>query len=165
MGILRLILICILCFSPLQSRAAPTLAINQHTQLSPDAVLDALHQYASSADWNNYFDLYLNKGVFIGTDASEHWDVTSFESYAKPTKGWRYMPTTRKLVRHNNVIVFDELLENQSYGLCRGTGTLIQTDNGWKIAQYHLSFPIPNGIAKSITKQINNYYKAGNKQN
>ncbi|GIU09649.1 hypothetical protein TUM4445_22440 [Shewanella sp. MBTL60-112-B2] len=29
---------------------------------------------------------------------------------------------------------------------------LIKTAHGWKIAQYHLSFPIPNAIA--ITQQI-----------
>ena len=50
--------------------------------------------------------------------------------------------------------LFDELLNSPSYGVSRGTGTLIKTNGEWKIAQYHLSFPIPNGIAKKITAEI-----------
>ena len=30
----------------------------------------------------------------------------------------------------------------------------VQTSEGWKIAQYHLSFPIPNDKAKRITSLI-----------
>ncbi|GIU51162.1 hypothetical protein TUM4438_39780 [Shewanella sairae] len=118
------------------------------------AVLDALNQYSSTADWDNYFALYDDKGIFIGTDVSEHWSKAEFESYARPTKGWRYDLTSRKMTLHGDVIWFDEILHSPSYGVSRGTGTLIKTDLGWKIAQYHLSFPIPNSIAKSITKQI-----------
>ncbi|MGM8892316.1 nuclear transport factor 2 family protein, partial [Psychrobacter sp. 1Y1] len=77
-----------------------------------------------------------------------------FEQYARPTKGWRYDLTSRKMTQHGDVIWFDEILSNPSYGVSRGTGTLIKTTKGWKIAQYHLSFPIPNAIAKSITQQI-----------
>lgn len=127
------------------------------SQLTPDGLLDAIHHYAAEADWDNYFELYLKKGIFIGTDASEHWDKQTFSNYARPTKGWRYKPTQRKLTQHGNVIVFDELLVNSSYGECRGTGTLIKTRAGWKVAQYHLSFPIPNEIAKEITQKIKAY--------
>ncbi|MCG9729183.1 nuclear transport factor 2 family protein [Shewanella sp. Isolate13] len=118
------------------------------------AVLDALNQYSSAADWDNYFALYDEKGIFIGTDVNEHWGKAEFERYARPTKGWRYDLTRREMTQHGDVIWFDEILSSPSYGVSRGTGTLIKTANGWKIAQYHLSFPIPNAIAKSITEQI-----------
>ncbi|ABV86619.1 nuclear transport factor 2 family protein [Shewanella pealeana] len=117
-------------------------------------VLDALNQYSSNADWDSYFALYDDKGIFIGTDVNEHWGKAEFEQYARPTKGWRYDLTSRKMTQHGDVILFDEILSSPSYGVSRGTGTLIKTVQGWKIAQYHLSFPIPNAIAKSITKQI-----------
>lgn len=123
------------------------------------AVLDQLHQAASLADWELYFSLYLPEAVFIGTDATEHWSMTEFEGYARPTDGWKYIPKSRIFTSANTqksdqVLMFDELLDSASYGLSRGTGTLIKTDKGWKVAQYHLSFPIPNGIAKEITTHI-----------
>ncbi|MCG9697222.1 nuclear transport factor 2 family protein [Shewanella sp. Isolate11] len=117
-------------------------------------VLDNLHLYAAQADWDNYFALYGENAIFIGTDASEYWKMDQFEEYARPTKGWHYTLIERKTVRHGNVIVFDELLDSKSYGISRGTGSLLLTDKGWKIIQYHLSFPIPNDVAKKITSQI-----------
>ncbi|QLE86232.1 nuclear transport factor 2 family protein [Shewanella sp. Scap07] len=117
-------------------------------------VLDKLHHYAADADWDNYFALYSKDAVFIGTDAAEYWDMKQFASYARPTDGWRYQPISRRLMQFGDTMVFDELLDSQSYGTSRGTGTLILNENGWQIAQYHLSFPIPNDIAKSITQQI-----------
>ncbi|MGE6432905.1 nuclear transport factor 2 family protein [Shewanella baltica] len=123
-------------------------------------VLDLLNQYSSDADWDKYFALYRKDGIFIGTDASERWGMAEFEHYSRPTKGWRYDLTERHLIQHGDVILFDELLNSPTYGVSRGTGTLIKTDGYWKIAQYHLSFPIPNEIAKQITTEI----KAANKQ-
>ncbi|WP_037411116.1 nuclear transport factor 2 family protein [Shewanella fidelis] len=133
-----------------------TLRANELTQEQQQAakVLDALNQYSSIADWDNYFSLYTEDGIFIGTDVNEHWTKKQFEQYARPTKGWRYDLTTRKMTQRGEVIWFDEVLSSPSYGVSRGTGTLIKTSEGWKIAQYHLSFPIPNKIAKSITQQI-----------
>lgn len=118
------------------------------------ALLDNLNLYSASADWDNYFDLYADNGIFIGTDVNEHWDKAQFERYARPTKGWRYDLSSRAMTQAGDVIWFDEVLNSPSYGVSRGTGTLIKTTQGWKIAQYHLSFPIPNEIAKSITAQI-----------
>ncbi|MGI2055833.1 nuclear transport factor 2 family protein [Shewanella baltica] len=123
-------------------------------------VLDLLNQYSSDADWDKYFALYRKDGIFIGTDASERWGMAEFENYSRPTKGWRYNLTERHLIQHGDVILFDELLNSPAYGVSRGTGTLLKTDGYWKIAQYHLSFPIPNEIAKQITTEI----KAANKQ-
>ncbi len=127
-------------------------ALSQEKQANN--VLDNLLLYATTADWDNYFALYSRNAVFIGTDATEHWNMVQFEQYARPTKGWNYTLIERKTVRHDNVIVFDEILDSKSYGISRGTGTLLLTEEGWKVAQYHLSFPIPNDIAKKVTTQI-----------
>ncbi|ASJ97439.1 nuclear transport factor 2 family protein [Shewanella marisflavi] len=136
---------CALLFSSLCRAEIPAAATE---------TLDNLHRYAASADWDRYFDLYTEDAHFIGTDASENWTMTQFAEYARPTKGWRYSLISRSLQQHGDVIVFDEHLSSNSYGNCRGTGTLVLTDTGWKVLQYHLSFPIPNAMAKRITAQI-----------
>lgn len=151
--------------SPTQSAQTQDTQVQSAQKASPDQqaaahVLDLLNQYSSDANWDKYFALYRKDGIFIGTDAKERWGMAEFEHYSRPTKGWRYDLTERHLIQHGDVILFDELLNSPAYGVSRGTGTLIKTDGNWKIAQYHLSFPIPNEIAKSITAEI----KAANKQ-
>ncbi|MCH1923296.1 nuclear transport factor 2 family protein [Shewanella sp. C32] len=121
---------------------------------SVDAVLDQLHQNAANADWDSYFTLFTDNASFLGTDKTEHWSIQSFEQYARATKGWSYERLSRTVTETGNVAVFDEILEHQKYGLCRGTGTLIYTEQGWKILQYHLSFPVPNDMAIRVTEQI-----------
>jgi hypothetical protein len=118
------------------------------------ALLNQLHESAAAADWSTYFNLYHPQAVFIGTDASERWNMVEFEGYAKPTQGWRYDVKLRHLLQIDDTIVFDEQLYSPEYGVSRGTGALVQTVDGWKIAQYHLSFPIPNDKAKRITSLI-----------
>lgn len=137
-----------------------TVAATSLDQQAAARVLDALNQYSSSADWDKYFALYHRDGIFIGTDASERWGMVEFEGYARPTKGWRYDLIERHLIQHGNIILFDELLNSPAYGISRGTGTLIKADGVWKIAQYHLSFPIPNALAKQITTDIKNAPKS-----
>lgn len=119
-----------------------------------NGLLNQLHESAMSANWESYFSLYHPDAIFIGTDASERWNMVQFKQYATPTKGWRYDLQARHLLQIGDVIVFDEQLYSPSYGISRGTGALINTEQGWKIAQYHLSFPIPNDKAKRITSLI-----------
>lgn len=123
-------------------------------------VLDALHESASNADFHGYFALYSNNAVFIGTDASEVWQIDEFKAYAKPHfdkgTGWTYHPRDRNiyLSSNNDVAWFDELLDNKKLGETRGTGVLIKKDNTWKVSQYHLTIPIPNSIASDVAAQI-----------
>ncbi|MFT5236095.1 MAG: hypothetical protein ACI90A_001461 [Shewanella sp.] len=143
--------------TPVSSVTTPKAVNHNQVLLEAAQVLDKLHQAASDADWDRYFSLYLPDAIFIGTDTAEHWTMDQFQQYARPTQGWTYTLTSRKINQLSGVdkvIVFDELLDSESYGVSRGTGTLIMTMKGWKIAQYHLSFPIPNEIAKEITATI-----------
>ncbi|MDE2485801.1 MAG: nuclear transport factor 2 family protein [Alphaproteobacteria bacterium] len=129
--------------------------------------LDAFHAAAARSDFKAYFDLFAPDGVFIGTDAHERWTVAQFKTYAKPAfaahKGWTYVP--RAGARHvtiadipcHCVAWFDELLDSKAYGTSRGTGVLVKGDHGWKIAQYALTFPIPNDLAKDMTGKIKAY--------
>lgn len=124
------------------------------------AVLDQFHAAAAKADEAAYFALFAPEGVFIGTDASERWTVAQFREYAKPFfskgKGWTYTPGVRNidLSPDQSIAWFDEALDNVKYGRCRGTGVLRRIDGQWKIAQYHLTVPVPNGLLERVVKMI-----------
>lgn len=122
-------------------------------------VLDSYHNAASQSDWTTYFDLMSEDAVFLGTDASERWTKESFRQYAAIRNGWTYLPKERNvdLTPLGSSAWFDEILQSESYGTSRGTGVLIKTKEGWKIAQYHLTFPIPNELAKDITEAIKSF--------
>ena len=123
------------------------------------AALDQLHTHAANGAWDQYFALYTSDSTFLGTDVGERWDKKTFQGYASQTKGWVYTMRERHIdfTPDGNTAWFDEVLDSLNYGTSRGTGVLIRTDKGWKIAQYHLVFPIPNDIAGSITQQIQAY--------
>jgi ketosteroid isomerase-like protein len=141
-------------------------------EASPEAAvgrtLDAFHAAAAHSDFKAYFDLFTPDGVFIGTDAGERWRVPAFKAYAKAPfaagKGWTYTPRSRHVtlapVACKCVAYFDELLDSKSYGTSRGTGVLLKGPHGWKIAQYALTFPIPNDLAKDVTDRIEAYEAA-----
>ena len=39
-------------------------------------------------------------------------------------------------------------------GRCRGSGVLVRSDAGWKIAQYNLSVPVPNSMVVTMAAAI-----------
>ncbi|WDE04713.1 nuclear transport factor 2 family protein [Thalassomonas viridans] len=122
-------------------------------------VLDDFHRAAARADMQTYLGLMTKDAVFLGTDAGERWDKQAFSEFVEPYfsqgKGWLYRPQERHITQSGkNMAFFDELLSNESYGVCRGSGVLVKTAAGWKIAQYNLSIPLPNAIAKQVVKQI-----------
>lgn len=122
-------------------------------------VLDRLHENAATADWDAYFALYTDDAIFLGTDVAERWDKATFQSYASQSKGWVYQMRERHidLTPDGNSAWFDEVLDSKNYGTSRGTGVVIRTPTGWKIAQYNLTFPIPNDLADGITQQIQTF--------
>ena len=123
-------------------------------------VLDRFHRAAAAADGDTYFGLLAADAVFIGTAAEERWSVEDFKAFAQPYfdrgQGWTYVPRTRHVYvdADRSTAWFDEILDNESYGTTRGTGVLVATKDGWRIAQYHLAIPIPNEIAKDVVKRI-----------
>ncbi len=135
---------------------------------SVEQTLDALHASASTANAEVYFDLYTDNAKFIGTDAGENWSIDEFKQYAMPYfskgKGWTYTLVSREVFYSNDhkVAWFMEILSNASYGTTRGTGVLENVNGEWKIAQYHLTIPIPNAMAKSVAAQIESMAATGN---
>ena len=116
-------------------------------------VLDAFHQAASKCDLEGYFRHFSARGVFLGTDATEHWTREEFRAFCAPYfargQGWTYTPTQRtlSLSEAGDVAWFDELLHNEKYGEVRGSGVLVRRGGAWWIEQYVMSFTVPNELA------------------
>ena len=142
--------------------ACATVPPPQDERTAAAATLDALHAAAARADGEAYFALYTPDAVFIGTDVTERWSLPAFRAYAQPIfsqgRGWTYTPRTRTItlapVPCRCVAWFDEVLDSASYGTSRGTGVLIRDGRHWRVAQYALTFPIPNDLAKEMTGRI-----------
>jgi hypothetical protein len=113
------------------------------------AILDDFHDAAASSDEERYFGHFTPDGVFLGTDATERWDVTAFRAYAHPHfaagRGWVMHATRRAIVIRGDVAWFDEDLETRNLGPARGSGVLERgPDRVWRVAQYNLTITVPN---------------------
>jgi hypothetical protein len=124
----------------------------------PADTLDALHAAASRADGAAYFALFAPEAVFVGTDATERWDLPAFRAYCEPYfsrgQGWTYEPIERHVVIEDDVAWFDERLHNDKYGETRGSGVLVRRGGRWLVAQYVLSIPVPNELAPDLVERV-----------
>lgn len=120
-----------------------------------NSVLDNWHEAAASANFENYFNLMTDDAIFIGTDATENWNKTAFQAYAKPHfdkgKAWSFKAIERNIFFSPNgkTAWFDELLDTQMK-ICRGSGVLVKVNEKWKIKHYVLSMTIPNDVSKEV---------------
>ncbi len=125
------------------------------------ATLDAWHQAASDADFDAYFSHFSDENaIFMGTDATERWDVAEFKEYARPHfeagRAWNFTAHDRHIYFNESATVawFDEELDTPNLGPSRGTGVLTRVGDGWKIAHYNLTVPIPNEIVYDVVQEI-----------
>ena len=122
-----------------------------------NTVLDSWHKAAANAEFDNYFSYMTSNGVFIGTDATENWQLDAFKTFSKPYfdkgKAWNFTSLQRNIYFDNtqNTAWFDELLDTQMK-ICRGLGVLIKEGKNWKIAHYVLSMTIPNDHTDEVVK-------------
>ena len=122
--------------------------------------LDELHRLASEAKYDQYFALYRDDAVFLGTDATERWPIAEFREYTRSRfdtgRGWTYHMTSRNIYVSDSGTTawFDELLENDNLGTTRGSGVLIKENDEWKISQYNLTIPVPNQLSKEFVARI-----------
>jgi len=130
----------------------------QQDEGAVNQVLDDWHRAAAQADEPRYFGHMASDMVFLGTDATERWDLGSFRAFAHPYfargKAWTFTPRERHVAVSGDVAWFDEKLDSASYGECRGSGVLRRIDGRWKISHYNLTIPIPNDLAKSVVEMI-----------
>lgn len=115
------------------------------------AVLDDWHAAAAAADEERYFAHFDEEGVFLGTDATERWDVPAFRAFAHPHfakgKAWSFRALRRAVLvdRAGRLAWFDEDLATPNLGPARGSGVLRRDRSGrWRIAQYNLAITVPN---------------------
>lgn len=114
-----------------------------------NTVVDAWHLAAAEAQFDAYFKLMTPNAVFIGTDASENWSKDAFMQFCKPYfdrgKAWDFTAVQRNVYLSENgeMAWFDEIL-NTWMQLCRGSGVLVKTPEGWRIQHYVLSVTMPN---------------------
>ncbi|HEY6907770.1 MAG TPA: nuclear transport factor 2 family protein [Myxococcales bacterium] len=120
--------------------------------------LDDFHDAAARADEERYFAHFAPGGVFLGTDASERWDVPSFRAYAHPYfargKAWSFRGVRRRVAARGEVAWFEEDLETQNLGPARGSGVMVRSDGRWLIEQYVLSVVIPNEKFKAVKELL-----------
>ncbi len=121
-------------------------------------VLDDFHDAAAKSDEARYFGHFSAQGVFLGTDATERWDVPAFRAYAHPHfekgKGWSMKASVRFVVVRGDMAWFDEALETAKLGPARGSGVLVREGGVFKIAQYNLTITIPNGKFGAVRKVL-----------
>src|SRR2546421_5711491 len=122
------------------------------TGLDPDrsiaAALDDFHDAAARADEDRYFAHFAPSGVFLGTDATERWDVTAFRAFAHPYftrgKAWTFRATRRTVMVRGDTAWFDEDLATDTLGPARGSGVMVLREGRWLLEQYVLSITVPN---------------------
>ncbi len=123
------------------------------------AVLEAFHAAAARSDEAADFALFAREGVFLGTDATERWDVAAFRAYAHPhfekKRGW-VMRATRRSVAYadGGTALFDEDLETKGLGPARGSGVLVREGGAYKVLQYNLAITVPNERFASVKRLL-----------
>lgn len=111
--------------------------------------IDKWHKAASEADADTYFGLMTKDAVFVGTDSTEVWNKSEFQAFAEPYfkrgSAWDFEAFKRNVYFDDsgNLAWFEESL-NTWMGVCRGSGVLAKTSNGWMVKHYVLSVTIPN---------------------
>jgi hypothetical protein len=122
--------------------------------------LDDLHDAAAHADESRYFAHFAPSGVFLGTDATERWDLGAFRAYAHPRfsagKGWVYRVKRRAVTVSDDgdTAWFDEDLLGEKAGPTRGSGVLVRRDGRWLLAQYNLAFTVPNDRFEELRRLL-----------
>lgn len=119
--------------------------------------LNNWHQSAAEAHFDGYFNAIADDGIFIGTDATENWNKEQFKVFAKPYfdrgKAWNFKAIQRNIYfsKDQKTVWFDELLTTQMK-ICRGSGVIQKTKDGWKIKHYVLSMTVPNENVDEVVK-------------
>lgn len=119
--------------------------------------LDAWHKAAAEAKFDAYFSFMADDGIYIGTDATENWNLKQFKDFSKPYfdkgKAWNFTAIQRNVFFNvaKDMAWFDELLDTQMK-LCRGSGVLRKENGKWKIVHYVLSMTVPNDNTEAVIK-------------
>jgi hypothetical protein len=123
---------------------------------APDNALDALYQAGTENDVTAFLALLSADAVFIGMDGSNRLQGQSLRRFLNERfsqqEGWGYLSRDRELrvSEDGSVAWFEESLEHDALGRGWGSGVMINSSEGWKIAQYNLTVSASNDIATSV---------------
>lgn len=112
-------------------------------------LLDNWHHAAAVADENTFFGSMTEDANYIGTDENEDWKRDEMKVWAKEfferDSAWDFKKKNRNVYLHSDgkLAWFDETLDTWM-GVCRGSGVVVLTTEGWKIKHYVLSVAVPN---------------------
>lgn len=112
-------------------------------------LIDNWHIAAATADADEFFGSMTPNAVYIGTDAGERWQREELRRWAREAferdSAWDFKPMERhvRIGEDGRTAWWDEKLDTWM-GVCRGSGVLVRTPDGWKIQHYHLSVTVPN---------------------
>lgn len=122
-----------------------------------DQLMGKWHHDVAIFDFDAYFNFMNDQFIFLGTDPTERWTKKQFSDYAKPhfdrKRTWDFKTNWRNwyFSDDHQVAWFEESLATQMEE-CRGSGVLVKTDLGWKIAHYNLAVVIENEKMKKFIK-------------
>jgi ketosteroid isomerase-like protein len=125
-----------------------------------DSVLDAFHAAAAVADEPRYLATLAEDMVFLGTAPGERWEGPDWREfvhrYFSQGKGWAYAPSDRSVViaPDGETAWFDETVDNDHFGACRGSGVLKRESGDWRIVQYNLTIPVPDELVPELVPRI-----------
>jgi hypothetical protein len=155
-----LLAICCLFITCQSSAQKPTKSADVTGEIK--SILDNWHLAATNANADQFFGAMSENSIYIGTDATERWTKQEFKAFAEPYfkrgKAWDFKPYDRDIhiSADGKHVWFSELLQTWM-GVCRGSGILSKTTEGWKIDQYHLSVTVPNDVIKDFIKLVDNF--------
>ena len=122
-----------------------------------DALLDKWHSAAGEADFEGYFGFMGENSRYLGTDATENWNLEEFKEFSRPYfdrgRAWDFTALARNIYFSDSgkTAWFDELLDTHM-GICRGSGVLSLQDGEWEITHYVLSVTVPNEQVEEVTE-------------
>ena len=125
-----------------------------------DSVLDEFHAAAAVADEERYFATLSDDMVFLGTAPGERWEGAAWREFVhghfSQGTSWTYVPSSRHVVISDEGATawFDEAVDNDFYGACRGSGVLRLAHGVWRIEQYNLTIPVPDELAAELASRI-----------
>lgn len=114
-----------------------------------NTLLDNWHHAAAVADEDTFFGSMTEDAHYIGTDETENWTRDELKDWSKEfferESAWDFKKKTRHIYAYQDkkLAWFDETLDTWM-GVCRGSGVVELTNDGWKIKQYVLSVAVPN---------------------
>ncbi len=122
-------------------------------------LIDGWHHAAAVADEDVFFGSMTKDAIYLGTDETERWLRDDMKAWSKPyfdrETAWAFTSKNRTiyLSEDHTIAWFEELLDTWM-GVCRGSGVVLNTNEGWRIAHYNLAVTVPNDLINGFIELV-----------